>query len=457
MLRRDFVVGSSAGIISGLAACNTRPGTPAPGNPLAITDVSAFDSDRGVMQSAQTVIARDGTIEWVGPAEAAQIPPSAVVVHARGKFLIPGLIDAHVHLTHILYQARMTGDEILPFFLAHGVTAVRSTGDNVPAQRLVQRYADQNPGISPRIFMASFLIGRSPPHHPDVGWSLNSTDEVPAFVKHMADWGVRTLKLYINCIPAVGRRVIEEGHARGLSVAGHLTSYHPGDAVADGLDSLEHIYTVADFIRRDPDDRHSVDIHSDEAKRLIETIAQHEAYVDPTLMVFWGTLFFVDDPEVVNHPDNAIMPRRLLEYWHTDNPRRLDSFSAGPLEVRRRTYDTYMQLVGMLHEAGIPILVGTDAPEPQVPPGSSMHHEMEFLVQSGLSPAAVLSAATLENARVLKEETRLGAIKPGKIADMVLLNADPLRDIRNTRRIDRVIKGGILLDPNAILEHAPRD
>jgi len=111
----------------------------------------------------------------------------------------------------------------------------------------------------------------------------------------------------------------------------------------------------------------------------------------------------------------------------------------------------------MLHEAGIPILVGTDAPEPQVPPGSSMHHEMEFLVQSGLSPAAVLSAATLENARVLKEETRLGAIKPGKIADMVLLNADPLRDIRNTRRIDRVIKGGILLDPNAILEHAPRD
>ncbi len=457
MLRRDFVVGSSAGIISGLAACSNRTGTSASRNPLAIADVSVFDSERGVMHPAQTVITVDEVIEWVGPATAAQIPPGAVTVDGRGKFLIPGLIDAHVHLTHILYQARMTGDEILPFFLAHGVTTVRSTGDNVPAQRLVQRYADQNPDISPRVFMASFLIGQSPPHHPDVGWSLNSTDEVPAFVEHMADWGVRTLKLYINCIPAVGRRVIEEGHERGLAVAGHLNSYHPKDAVADGLDSIEHIYTVADFIRRDPDDRHSVDIHSGDAKRLIETIAQHEAYVDPTLMVFWGTLFFVDDSEVVDHPDNAIMPRRLLEFWHTDNPRRLDSFSAGPLEVRRRTYETYMQLVGVLHEAGIPILVGTDAPEPQVPPGSSMHHEMEFLVQSGMSPAAVLSAATLQNARVLKEETRLGAIASGKMADMVLLNADPLSDIRHTRRIDRVIKGGVVLDPNAVLEHAPRD
>lgn len=455
MHRRDFVVRSSSGILGSLAACNRGEDAPQSGNPTAITNVSVFDSHAGVMQAARTVITRDEIIEWIGPSSDAAVAPDARTIDGTGEFLIPGLIDAHVHLTHILYQARMTGDEILPFFLAHGVTSVRSTGDNVPAQRLVQRYGAQNPTIAPRIFMGSFLIGHSPPHHPDVGWSLDSVDAVSPFVKHMAEWGVRTLKLYINVDPAVGRRVIAEGHDRDMVVSGHLGSYHPADAVADGLDCLEHIYTVADFIRRDPDDRHTVDIHSDAATRLIDTIVEHGAYVDPTLMVFWGTLFFVDDPEVVDHPDNAIMPRRLLDYWHEDNPRRLDSFSAGPIDVRRRTYQTYIDLVGELHRAGVPILVGTDAPEPQVPPGSSMHHEMEFLVQSGMTAAEVLSAATLQNARVLREESRLGSIEVGKLADMVLLEADPTTDIRNSRRIDRVIMNGMVLDPSAILEQAP--
>ena len=115
-----------------------------------------------------------------------------------------------------------------------------------------------------------------------------------------------------------------------------------------------------------------------------------------------------------------------------------------------------MEVVGLLHRAGARVLVGTDAPEPQVPPGSSLHHEMEFLVQSGMSPAEVLSAATLVNARVLKADDRIGSVTPGKKADLVLLDANPLTDIRNTRRISHVFKDGAALLPAEILTAAPR-
>ena len=319
------------------------------------------------------------------------------------------------------------------------------------------RYAERYPHLAPRIFMASFLIDGQPPHHPDIGWALTSPDDVPAFVEHMAGWDVTTLKLYIKCDRSVGSRVIEEGHAHGLRVAGHLGDYHPADASHDGIDSLEHIYTVADFIRADPNDRHTVDLESDEARRLIDTLANNGTAVAPTLMVFWGTLFFVDVAEVIEHPDNDAMPARLLAFWHEDNPRRLESFSSGLLSVRRNTFETYKRLTGRLHSAGVRILVGTDAPEPQVPPGSSLHHEMELLVESGLSPAEVLSAATLQNAEVLRAQQELGSVSVGKRADMVLLDANPLDAIANTRRIHRVIRGGRVLDPREILAAAPRN
>ena len=109
----------------------------------------------------------------------------------------------------------------------------------------------------------------------------------------------------------------------------------------------------------------------------------------------------------------------------------------------------------MLHKAGVPLLVGTDAPEPYCPPGYALHQEMELLVASGLTPAAVLQAATMNNARALKQQDRLGSVAAGKLADMVILDADPTADIRNTRKIARVIHGGIACDPAEVLRHVP--
>ncbi|MCG8469663.1 MAG: amidohydrolase family protein [Gemmatimonadetes bacterium] len=418
-----------------------------------------FDARTARMRPATSVLIDDGVIRLVAPATELTAESDAAAgarrVEGADRWVIPGLIDAHVHLSHILYQSRMTGDEVLPLYLGHGVTSIRSTGDNVPAQKLVERYADDHPDIAPHVFRCSFLIDGDPPWHPDVGWAITDPADVAPFVAEMAAWGVKTLKIYVGTDRDIGRRVIEVGHEHGLVVSGHLLDYHVADAVRDGLDCIEHIYTVSNFLLADPDDRHSIDLDSDEARRLIDLIAEHQTWVDPTLMVFWGTLLFMDVPEVIDHPDHASVPDRLRAFWDRDRARRALDWGAAPLATREATWEKYLRLTTMLHEAGVPLLVGTDAPEPQVTPGASLHHEMEFLVECGLSPGETLAAATLENARVLREEERRGAVEAGMIADLVLLDADPLQDVRNTRRVTDVIRGGRWLAPATILAHAP--
>jgi len=454
--RRGFLAtGAAAG--AGFAL-GCRPSRPTGGRTL-IDGATVFDVRSGRMRPSTSIlidgerIAAVDAASRLGPSSAAAA--GAHRIDGAGRFVIPGLIDGHVHLTHILYQSRMTGDETLPLYLGHGVTAVRSTGDNVPAQKLIERFADDRPETSPRIFRASFLIDGQPPWHPDIGWALTDPAAVAPFVADMAAWEVTTLKLYIGVSRDIGRRVIDEAHARGLVVAGHLLDYPTADAVRDGLDSVEHIYTVSNFLLTDPEDPHSIDLDSDEARRLLDTIAETGARVDPTLIVFWGTLLFMDQPEVIDHPDNVVMPERLRGFWGRDRQRRMADWGATPIEVRRETWRKYMRLTEMLRAAGVPLLAGTDAPEPQVAPGTSLHHELEFLVEAGLSETEALTAATLENARVVRADDRIGAIEPGMLADLVLLDADPLVDITNTRRIQSVIRGGLVLDPATILQAAP--
>ncbi len=122
---------------------------------------------------------------------------------------------------------------------------------------------------------------------------------------------------------------------------------------------------------------------------------------------------------------------------------------------RRKEFQKYQELTGLLFRAGVPLLAGTDVPEPYCPPGLALHQELEFLVESGLTPTAALQAATINNARALKQEKHLGSIEPGKVADLVILDADPTIDIRNTRRIVRVIRDGIVCDTQALLKLVP--
>lgn len=425
---------------------------------LAIRGATVFNSVSGEMAPNQIVIVRGDRIESVGANSSdAVIPPNAEIVDATSKFIIPGMIDAHAHLQHQLNLAHMTGEEVLPLYLACGVTSLREVGDQVSVQKLIANYAEAHRESCPRIFMCSPLIDGAQPFHQDIGWGIADPEQVPAFVEDMKAWGVTTLKLYVGTQRPVGQRVIEEAHKRGLMVTGHLGLYHAQEAVPDGIDCLEHIWSVFDYIIPDgprPDGYRSVmDLTTPKAKDLIANIKKHNVAVDPTLTIFRNALLLTDLEAVYNNPDLAHVPARLRIRWETH--RANQGLKPETFDLRRKEFEKYQELTGILYREGVTILAGTDTAEPYVIPGFSLHEELERLVESGLPASAALQSATILNATALKQEANLGSIAAGKMADMVLLSADPLADIRNTRKIDKVIRGGVVCDPQTLLKMVP--
>ena len=448
-----------AGAPEAFAAVTPAAPKLAPPPTLVLRGGTVFNAQTGKMIADQTILIRGERIEAVGPRSSLPaIPRGAHVLDLRGKFVIPGLIDAHVHLVHQLDDAHLTGDEILPLFLAAGVTSIRDTGDSIVPQKIISRHAAAHPESCPRLFMCSPLIDGAPPIHRDIGWSLTDPAQVPAFVDDMAKWGVTTLKIYAGTPRAIGRQVIEEGHRRGLVVTAHLGPYRAQDAVADGIDCLEHIWSVFNYIIpeeavRIPNHRAVLDLTNPIARQLLADLAERRVMVDPTLAVFRNMILLHDLESVNQHPDNSVVPARLRAHW--ENYRRRSQLAPATREVRRQEFLKYQELTGLLYRAGVQILAGTDAPEPYVPPGFSLLQELEMLVESGLPPSAALQAGTINNARSLRQESQLGSIEPGKLADLVILTADPTADIRNVRHIDKVIRSGLICEPARLLKQVP--
>jgi imidazolonepropionase-like amidohydrolase len=191
-------------------------------------------------------------------------------------------------------------------------------------------------------------------------------------------------------------------------------------------------YSIPAEVASQSGHRGTVDLNNPLCDALVADLARHKTYVDPTLVVFRNMILLPDVPEVRDHADNQLVPQR------------------------RRELAKYLELTGKLHRSGVKLLVGTDSPEPNVTPGFSLHQELELLVASGLSPAAALQAATLHNAQALDQENQLGSIAEGKLADLVVLTANPLDDIRNTRKIEAVVRGGKVCQPAELLNRVPK-
>jgi len=435
---------------------------PAAEKTVVIECCNLFDSASGTMLPEQTiVICGSQIIHAAGIDDVPEIPDEATRIDGRGKFALPGLIDAHVHVVHVLDFAHITGDEVLPLYLAAGVTSIRSTGDEVVAATLVARFAAAHPEFCPRVFTCSPLLDADPPIHRDVGRAVTDPMKVPELFDDLAQWDITTVKIYAGTSRLVGSAIIEESHRRGLFVTAHLGRYSAQDAVADGIDGLEHIWSVFNYVIPPevaslPGHRGQLDLNNPLCESLVAELAQRKVFVDPTLAVFRNMILLPDVPEIHDHPDNALVPKRLREFWPV-YLQRTGCPQGGSLEDRRREFAKFQELTGKLYRAGVPLLVGTDSPEPNVTPGFALHQELEMLVESGLPPAAVLTAATLTNATVLREQERLGSISVGKTADIVLLTENPLHDIRHTRDIELVIHHGLVCRPDELLKRVPSE
>jgi hypothetical protein len=223
---------------------------------------------------------------------------------------------------------------------------------------------------------------------------------------------------------------------------------------------LEHIWSVFNYsippeVASQPNHRAELDLANPRCQALVAEIAKRGVVVDPTLVVFRNMIYLNDLPLVVDHPDQKLVPARMRRYW--ESYRTKSNLQAATRDARENEIKKYQELTGILARAGVTLLAGTDAPEPFVTPGFSLHQELEMLVESGLSPAAALQAATINNARILKQQEKLGRIEPGFLADLVVLKADPTADIRNTRTIEYVVRGGLPLTPADIQRFAPTE
>ncbi len=408
---------------------------------IAITNINLFDPVTGSMLPNRTILINNDRIVAIGKPDApVKVPVFSKVIDGSGKYIIPGLIDAHTHLVFPLDSANVKGEEVLPLYLGNGVTSVRDIGDGIKEQRRVADFADGHPKTCPTVFLCSPLIdGASPYHGADlVSTPITDPAKVPAFIDSLVAYGVTTLKIYVYADSAVFRKVIEEGHKHGLIVSAHLPSnvVRTEDALNWGLDVIEHIFGA-------PED-----------SLLIAQMVRQGTMLDPTLVVFKNMLLFNNDPEIFQNKENYYVPASLQQYWNSyrDNATWINAKLTGEnLESRKAYMEKCKNTTGKLYRAGVTLLAGTDTPEPYCPPGFSLHDELVLLVESGLPPAAALKCATMNNARALKQGNNLGSIEVGKIADMVILNDNPLTDIRNTRTIYRVIHGGIVCDPKSVL------
>lgn len=453
----------------------------AAGVPPVVLEGGSYLDPAGQMRPFAAIVLEDGRIKAIaGAGEKFTQPAGAEVIDARGRYIIPGLIDGHVHLVHILRSLELPSEEILPLFLAHGVTTVRDAGDEIIAEQKLAAYAAAHPELAPKVFLCSPLVDGNPAYHPFVSWPMTDPAKVPAFVAHMSEAGVRTFKIYVGTSRAVGQALVRAAQRQGKWATAHLAwGYTAQEAAADGINSLEHIGSVYEFIlppgtprwpppaeraKLAPDRlaalerevlaaKATVDVDGPEARDLIDSLVRHHVAVNPTLVVYRNWMLLRDLESVQTHPDLARMPARLREGWqHTAQAAPL---APATRELRAAQFERMKQLTLRLHRAGVELLAGSDTPVQFCPPGGALLQELELLTEAGLTPAETLCAATRNNARALGQSAEIGSIEAGKIADLVILSSDPLTDIRHVRDIHRVIHAGRVLDPAELLRQVP--
>jgi len=411
-----------------------------------IDHVGVVDVDAGSIRSDQRVVLAGGRIEAVGSAAAVPLPPNAAVVDGRGRFLMPGLWDMHVHLSI------PGGEPLLGFYPLVGVTGVRDMNDSFPEVLAWRDRIARGTLIGPRIVAAGpYLVGISPPL-PHL--LVKTAADGRAGVDSLRRLGVDFVKVH-NEIPregyfAIAARVKE----LGWSFAGHVPrSLTVAEAAAAGQRSIEHltgfdtICSSEELASFQPTPLITFLLGSCNAEgstQLIQPLLANHTWITPTLTVlglFSGAATTPVD-SMARYRSEGL--RQLQTVVMRLPPLSEDARAAAGLLARKRR-----ALVGELARAGVPILAGSDAPTPGTFPGVSLLEELDELAAAGLTSAEAIRAATVEPARYLAATDSLGSIGPGKVADLVLLEANPLESLRNLRRIVTVWVGGRPLDAEA--------
>ena len=351
-----------------------------------------------------------------------------VLLNLTGKYIIPGLFDMHAHVAGVLKNSydHVTSENTLGMLLDHGITTIRSPGGPTDESVLLKEEVFKGTIKGPEIFTAGRLLNSPELPIPFVEKQVTSEEEVREEVRRQAATGVDYIKLYVGLKLDLVKAAIDEAHSQGIKVIGHLHHTSWTDAANLGIDFLTHGVPVSPFLLSKDKQQifnlagggpfdHSlwldlVDLNSTEIRNMMDSLVENEIPVDPTLSIY----------------------EAIFKHDSTD-----------PQNEKRWT--KVLQLTKVMHESGVKILSGSDLPNFGLVPGESLHHELELLVEAGISPRDVIKIATRNGGEALDLINQTGTIEPGKQADILILSANPAEDIANTNRIDSVISNGRII------------
>lgn len=436
-----------------------------PKRPIVFRNVTLIDMQSDQAQPGMTVIVSGHRISAIG--KNIKIPKNAEVIEASGKFLIPGLWDMHTHAVSTNGRTR----RFWLLFRAHGVVGTREMGNDLESLRLGREEARKFFGIAPRIVWSSPMLDGVPPTFEGSAIAIADEKEARRQVREMKAAGFDFLKIYNGLSREAFFGVADESRRVRIAIAGEVPdAVSPSEAARAGMRSFEHLWNLfescvsgaaepRDALRRLErenaaiDEKRKVQDLRDQlwltaydarcADRLVADLRRTKTFQTPTLAINRNYSYLDEEPNRADTRRRWI-PAKFLAYWDELRAETLAGYGTESRAAWRFRYKNETELVRRFQKAGIKILAGSDVTdwEPFIYPGASLHDELALLVEAGLTPFEALQTATVNPAKFLGREKERGTIEKGKFADLVLLDANPLENIANTKNIAAVVFDG---------------
>jgi imidazolonepropionase-like amidohydrolase len=424
---------------------------------LALVGATLIDGTGGAPLADAAVVVRRGKIESVGSRASFELPKRTSQVDVSGRWIIPGLIDAHTHLAPAARWARLR-------FLAWGVTTVRDVHGGLNAVIALRKHAYLGTGDSPRMYVAGAMIDGLPTTYPDA-IGVNSERDARKAVDRVVSAGVDFIKIYTHIDVPFLRAILDEARTFNVKVTGHLGMVDAVTAAKAGIASIEHMTGVPEAASRERSsliaahyrgffpgwtgaERSWTALDSASLTQVAGRLVEEKVTLIPTL-VLHETLSRLNDPATVRDPALSDVPAGPRAEWDVPGLIHRAGWTEVDFAAFRRSRPNQDLFVRAFAAAGGRIAAGTDAVNQLLVPGYSEHREMELLVAAGLTPREALRAATRNGALLLGVDS-LGLLAPGKVADLIVLKRNPLVDIRNTRAIESVMTHGRMLNPDSL-------
>jgi imidazolonepropionase-like amidohydrolase len=381
---------------------------------IIISGARLIDGRGGAPIENSVVVIEGDRIVAAGPRGSVRAP-AGETFNASGLTLLPGLIDAHFH----------RGNPKLPnMFLNNGVTSVRDPGAWNQSYDPVKKL-----GIPiPRLFLTGPHLDMAPAAYPENSLLVNDPEEARAVVHRFVNEGATALKVYFRLPLASIRAVCEAAHQRNVPVTAHLEIVRADDAIEAGLDGIEHVTSVGTAIAEPMD-----------AEKFRQAVTADNKARNEGRYELWSRID-LESPRVGRLID--LMVRRGVFFSSNLAVFERRAGERGATAMHAKACENMRRFTGMARKAGVRVVVGSHSNVPYAETGWAYHREMELMLESGMTPMDVIVGATLDNARFFRAESRIGSIEPGKLADLVLVEGDVLRDIGAMRRVKRVMLNG---------------